>query len=211
MGPSDSLLPTRSGYLFPAQAEANRLASGPQGLPSSWSFFQYAPSPSTPESPLGRLSIILPKRSWFHPLWEPDHSRFTFRGRFRVRFRYGSHLCLPRLRAIAHAVTRSVGYMSLILFYMANSFHLARTPRLLLAHHKRASFLVSRRLGKAPSIYILDRVPRSCTSGLFSWAARRSAFRSTPATISQAFLWWSLEWQTALGQLKTQPRVGSAQ
>ena len=28
--------------------------------------------------------------------------------------------------AIAHAVTRSVGYMSLILFYMANSFHLAR-------------------------------------------------------------------------------------
>jgi hypothetical protein len=25
--------------------------------------------------------------------------------------------------------------------------------------HKRASFLVSRRLGKAPSIYILDRVP----------------------------------------------------
>ena len=137
MGPSDSLLPTRSGYLFPAQAEASRLASGPQGLPSSWSFFQYAPSPSTPESPLGRLSIILPKRSWFHPLWEPDHSRFTFRGRFRVRFRYGSHLCLPRLRAIAHAVTRSVGYMSLILFYMANSFHLARTPRLLLAHHKR--------------------------------------------------------------------------
>ena len=39
--------------------------------------------------------------------------------------------------AIAHALARSVGYMSLILFYMANSFHLARTPRLLLAHHKR--------------------------------------------------------------------------
>jgi hypothetical protein len=37
--------------------------------------------------------------------------------------------------------------------------------------HKRASFLVSRRLGKAPSIYILDRVPRSCASGLFPWAA----------------------------------------
>jgi hypothetical protein len=139
MGPSDSLLPTHSGYLFPAQIEASFLASGPQGLPSSWSFFQHAPSPSTPESPLGRLSIILPKRFWFHPLWEPDHSRFTFRGRFRVRFRYGSHLCLPRLRAIAHAVTRSVGYMSLILFYMANSFHLARTPRLLLAHHKRTT------------------------------------------------------------------------
>ena len=139
MGPSDSLLPARSGYLFPVQAEASCLASGPQGLPSSWSFFQYAPSPSTPESPLGRLSIILPKRFWFHPLWEPDHSRFTFRGRFRVRFRYGSHLCLPRLRATAHAVTRSVGYTSLILFYMANSFHLARTPRLLLAHHKRPS------------------------------------------------------------------------
>jgi hypothetical protein len=82
MGPSDSLLPARSGYLFPVQAEASCLASGPQGLPSSWSFFQYAPSPSTPESPLGRLSIILPKRFWFHPLWEPDHSRFTFRGRF---------------------------------------------------------------------------------------------------------------------------------
>jgi DNA invertase Pin-like site-specific DNA recombinase len=40
---------------------------------------------------------------------------------------------------------------------------------------------------------------------------RRSAFRSTPATISQAFLWWSLEWQTALGQFKTQPRARSAQ
>ena len=37
--------------------------------------------------------------------------------------------------------------------------------------HKRASFLVSRRLGKAPSIYILDRVPRSCASGLFPWVA----------------------------------------
>jgi hypothetical protein len=152
MGPSDSLLPTRSGYLFPAQAEASRPASGPQGLPSSWWFFRYAPSPSTPESPLGRLSIILPKRSWFHPLWEPDHSRFTFRGRFRVRFRYGSHLCLPRLRAIAHALTRSVGYMSLILFYMANSFHLARTPRLLLAHHKRTAPL-SRSARGFPSIY----------------------------------------------------------
>jgi hypothetical protein len=33
--------------------------------------------------------------------------------------------------------------------------------------HKRASFLVSRRLGKAPSIYILDRVPRSCASAFF--------------------------------------------
>ena len=30
MGPSDSLLPTRSGYLFPAQVEARRLASGPR-------------------------------------------------------------------------------------------------------------------------------------------------------------------------------------
>jgi hypothetical protein len=153
MGPSDSLLPTHSGYLFPAQVEASFLASGPQGLPSSWSFFQHAPSPSTPESPLGRLSIILPKRFWFHPLWEPDHSRFTFRGRFRVRFRYGSHFCLPRLRAIAHAVTRSVGYMSLILFYMANSFHLARTPRLLFSHHKRHP---SRK--RAPAIYSVARL-----------------------------------------------------
>ena len=98
MGPSDSLLPARSGYLFPAQVEASFLAPGPQGLPSSWSFFQYAPSPSTPESPPGRLSIILPKRFWFHPLWETDHSRLAFRGRFRVRFRYGSHLRFPRLR-----------------------------------------------------------------------------------------------------------------
>jgi hypothetical protein len=64
---------------------------------------------------------------------------FPFRGRFRVRLRYGSHLCLPRLRALAHAGTRSVGYMSLMLFYMANSFHLARAPRLLLAHHKQAA------------------------------------------------------------------------
>ena len=39
MGPSDSLLPARSGYLFPAQVEASFLAPGPQGLPSSWSFF----------------------------------------------------------------------------------------------------------------------------------------------------------------------------
>src|SRR6516164_4035277 len=37
--------------------------------------------------------------------------------------------------------------------------------------HKRASVRGSRRLGKAPSIYILDRVPRSCASGLFPWAA----------------------------------------
>ena len=39
--------------------------------------------------------------------------------------------------ATARAVLRSVDYMSLMLFYMANSFHLARTPKLRLAHHKR--------------------------------------------------------------------------
>ncbi len=32
---------------------------------------------------------------------------------------------------------RSVDYMSLMLFYMATSFHLARTPTLRLAHLKR--------------------------------------------------------------------------
>ncbi len=39
--------------------------------------------------------------------------------------------------ATARAVLRSVDYMSLMLFYMANSFHLARTPKLRLAHLKR--------------------------------------------------------------------------
>jgi hypothetical protein len=178
MGPSDSLLPARSGYLFPAQVEASFLSPGPQGLPSSWSFFRYAPSPSTPESPLGRLSIILPKRFWFHPLWEPDHSRFTFRGRFRVRFRYGSHLCLPRLRPIAHAVVRSVGYMSLILFYMANSFHLARTPRFLLAHHKRHPS----RLRRAPAFYsvsLLSRL-RSALEEVTAFCVRQRLARSSP-------------------------------
>ena len=52
---------------------------------------------------------------------------------------------------IAHAVIRSVGYMSLILFYMANSFLLARTPRLLLAHHKR---LYERVLGAELTHYL---------------------------------------------------------
>jgi hypothetical protein len=39
--------------------------------------------------------------------------------------------------AIVTPVGRSVDYMSLMLFYMANSFHLARTPKLSLAHLKR--------------------------------------------------------------------------
>jgi len=41
MGPSDSLPPARSGYLFPVQAEASRLASGPRRvrLGVSVSFF----------------------------------------------------------------------------------------------------------------------------------------------------------------------------
>ena len=39
--------------------------------------------------------------------------------------------------ATARAVLRSVDYMSLMLFYMANSFHLARTPKLRLAHLKQ--------------------------------------------------------------------------
>jgi hypothetical protein len=137
MGPSDSLLPARSGYLFPAQAGASCLTPGPQDLPSSWSFFRYAPSPSTPESPPGRFSIILPRRFWFHPLWEPDHSQLAFRGRSEFAFATARTFAFRGSDATAHAVTRSVGYMSLILFYMANSFHLARTPRLLLAHHKR--------------------------------------------------------------------------
>ena len=99
MGPSDSLPSTRSSYLFLAQAGAHFpyfLDCRASQVPGS--FFRYALSPSTPESPPGRFGIILPRRFWFHPLWEPDHSRFAFRGRFRVRFRYGSHLCLPRLR-----------------------------------------------------------------------------------------------------------------
>ena len=61
MGPSDSLRATGAGYLFPAPAEASCLTPGPQGLPSSWAFFRYAPSPFTPESPLGRLQHHSPR------------------------------------------------------------------------------------------------------------------------------------------------------
>ena len=104
MGPSDSLLPTPSGYLFPAQVEASFLASGPQGLPSSWSFFQHAPSPSTPESPLGSLSIILPKRFWFHPLWEPDHSQVEAVSEFA--FATARTFVFRGSDATTHAVTR---------------------------------------------------------------------------------------------------------
>lgn len=35
---------------------------------------------------------------------------------------------LAETQGTTHAVTRSVGYMSLILFYMANSFHLSVPP-----------------------------------------------------------------------------------
>jgi hypothetical protein len=50
--------------------------------------------------------------------------------------------------AIVMPVGRSVDYMSLMLFYMANSFHLARTPKLSLAawrtlNGQRANFLIA--------------------------------------------------------------------
>jgi len=68
----------------------------------------------------GLTTLIATSRGRFEFACATAHT-FVFRG-------FGSATC---------AVARSVDYMSLMLLYMANSFHLARTPKLRLAHHKR--------------------------------------------------------------------------
>jgi hypothetical protein len=95
---------------------------------------------------LSVCSIILLRQCWFRPLWGIDHS----------------HCCLSRpissslsLRlaplsrrgfgSTAYTAARSVDYMFLMLFYMADSFHSARTPKLRLAHLKQIPPNASRR------------------------------------------------------------------
>src|SRR5207249_3891156 len=61
----------------------------------------------------------------------------------------------------------------------------------------------SRGLGKAPSIYILDRVPRSCASGLFPWG-RCALLRSRQKNMSQHIFRSSVELQNSReGGLRT--------
>jgi len=61
----------------------------------------------------------------------------TSRGRFEFAFATARTFVFRGFEAAARAVLRSVDYMSLMLLYMANSFLLARTPKLRLAHPKR--------------------------------------------------------------------------
>ena len=138
MGPSDSLPSTRSSYLFPAQAGAH------------FPCFLDCRASQVPGRSFGTRCLLPPRRvhlgvsvSFF-----PGGSGFILYGSLTtldLPFEAVSEFAFATARtfafrgsgAIAHAVARSVGYMSLILFYMANSFHLARTPRLHLARHKR--------------------------------------------------------------------------
>ena len=138
MGPSDSLPSTRSSYLFLAQAGAH------------FPCFLDCRASQVPGRSFGTRCLLPPRRvhlgvsvSFF-----PSDSGFILYGSLTtlvLPFEAVSEFAFATARtfasrgsgAIAYAVARSVGYMSLILFYMANSFHLARTPRLLLAHHKR--------------------------------------------------------------------------
>jgi hypothetical protein len=77
-------------------------------------------------------------------------------------------------------VARSVDYMSLMLFYMADSFHSARTPKLRLAHLKRLPFPVSLTLRGTCHLNPLPPRPRgSCAFQAFY--PRRSASASLSA------------------------------
>jgi hypothetical protein len=66
--------------------------------------FSVRASPSTPESPPGRFSIILLRRFWFHPLWEPDHSQVEAVSEFA--FATARTFVFRGSDATTHAVTR---------------------------------------------------------------------------------------------------------
>jgi hypothetical protein len=88
---------------------------------------------------LGVFSIIRPERYWFHPLWGPDHSRFSLSR--PISSSLALRLApLPSEASSPRSRGDPLGRLHVFdALYMANSFHLARTPRLLLAHHKRES------------------------------------------------------------------------
>lgn len=108
-----------------------------------------------------RLSIVLLRWCWFRPLRGINHSRSKLleadSSSLSLRL---APLSNRGFGSTAYTATRSVDYMSLMLFYMADSFHSARTPKLRLAHHKQTTS----RAARAPSIYsvcLLTFAPRS--------------------------------------------------
>ena len=95
-----------------------------------------------------RFSIVLLRWCWFRPLRGINHSRVepieADSSSLSLRL---APLSRRGFESTACTVARSVDYMSLMLFYMADSFHSARTPKLRLAHLKRPT----PRLRRVPS------------------------------------------------------------
>src|SRR6202022_753004 len=85
---------------------------------------------------------------WFRPLRGINHSRFKLleadSSSLSLRL---APLSRRGFESTAYTTARSVDYMSLMLFYMADSFHSARTPKLRLAHLKRPAPTLSPSLG----------------------------------------------------------------
>ncbi len=77
MGPSDSLLPTTTGYLFPLSAGTSFADSRTSGSPKFLVVLSVRAVSFHPGEPTWAFfSIIPPKQFWFRPLRGIDHSHF---------------------------------------------------------------------------------------------------------------------------------------
>jgi hypothetical protein len=113
MNPSDSqpsliaVIYSRGQFGVPI---SHRFAAG-LGLSGSWLICRYPPSALTPEDPTAASARCFAVDAGFAPsggLAIPS----CFTRPKPVHFRYGWHLCLPRLRTTDYSVARTVGYTS---------------------------------------------------------------------------------------------------
>ena len=127
MGPADPRHRRRA-----VMASRKALGSQPStpGLLRSELTCRYAPSSTTPEGPPGAHARFFPDDSRLQHLWEIGRPSRSVSRPNQVRFRYGSHLRLPRLRRRGSPrpplgrlhVERAI--------HMATSFQVARSARL---------------------------------------------------------------------------------